>query len=264
MRSKIAYPYTIKPVQIPAGGQSKCDPAAVLEWLRIECLLRSPTVRQLYKERPRHVLPMYTTTTTKTGRKYRKKPTPQSIEFQGGELEELYGIQYGWHILEGHHHELLGNINIDAGAVVDLQVLTKLKPATVQVEEYLLLGDPRFLCLRFNVTVPFYVLQAELKRQYDARQTALPPTAEKVKINLKTWLAYLRWHDWHTINNLSAGQIAKKEEGHGLTFSQVRIERALKKVGDMIKRAEEARQPDPLKPSDRRYEKWPPPAKFLH
>jgi|SRR5215472_3749139 len=247
MRSDIVYPYRIKAVQIPAGNQLKCTPAALLEWIRIECLLRSETVQELYGNRPRYVRTMHETDATEG-----KQPRRKRTRLMGEELAgPPYWVRYGWHVLRGAHHALLkAPANDECEAVVDLQALAKQKPAYVPFEDYLLRDNPRYLCLRFNVTVPFRDLQAELKRLYQQRQATLPKIPKGLRVTLKTWVNYLRWHDWHTINSLSAQQIANKEHARGSQFSTVRIERGISKAEKLIECAEQLQ--------------WPPSANFLH
>jgi|APIni6443716594_1056825.scaffolds.fasta_scaffold3686889_1 hypothetical protein len=77
MRS--AYPYSIPPVACPAKDMSqKLNPWRVLEFFRVEALLRSQKVMDLYKDNG-------------TDEQFRS----------------LYKVEKGWEVLRGAHHVYL-------------------------------------------------------------------------------------------------------------------------------------------------------------
>jgi hypothetical protein len=88
-RKSIAYPYSISEVICPPDHViKKIDPWQALEFFRIEALLRSPAVHQLYREAQRH-----------------GKTTSSGVKKDDFFLFSLYGISWG--ILKGEHHLLL-------------------------------------------------------------------------------------------------------------------------------------------------------------
>jgi len=257
------YPYRIPRFKRQENEDlTRCDSAAVLKFLRIELLLRSKEVMALYRAKPQHVKKMYLTNTNRAGVSISRKPPTLRTRLLGSELEEKYEVEGGWYVLKGAHHHLLHtNPSPSCDAVVDIQAVVRAKGKHIPAEDYLLLDDPRYLCLRFKITVPFDHLKNALRAYYDARRTdkakELKTSIEQEKqkkgpvVHAAAWLYYLNWYDRYTKDGKTAGEIAVRDFPHDDSKKKTKlVEKGIRQVRRLI----------PLAVKNR----WPPPAQYLH
>ncbi|MGQ0811321.1 MAG: hypothetical protein ACT4OO_08875, partial [Nitrospiraceae bacterium] len=146
-RKKHPYPYLISPVTLAdANGKQRDDWHVLNRFLRVEALLRSATVQQMYR-------------------------SDDGSEHSAVRLFIKYGIT--WEVLKGEHHRYLSQKKegrsyyapivppLDSHAaelaghagIVDMNELSRLFPAGAEHwNEYLLRDEPRFLHLQIDAS----------------------------------------------------------------------------------------------------------------
>lgn len=223
------YPYVI--TEPPTLDQEvlqamKSYPLQVEDFIRIECLMRSEKVFDLYKRRKQQLNP--------------------------GELDELqshYAVQDGWGVLEGAHHRLLdpdynaqterSEIPAEAWvkpeAILDIRALMRIRPE-IDIKNALQAVGAQYLCWLININYPpeslVRVMRSSLKEAHAQvpQPNPLPPfvsrfnengsfetvwlkprrAREKSKnIDLRTWLEYLKYYDYRRRDGLTYGQAAE-------------------------------------------------------
>jgi len=142
-----SYPYSIPPVDCPDPEDlKKLDPWDVLEFFRIEALLRSQRVMKLYKQ---------------SYASWNKK------DLHTDELLTTYGVWGGWQVLEGTHHYFLfpGMVErftheaADKSGIVDLRELL-ISPVISKddvmpwLRQAILRKDRRYLWVRIDCACP--------------------------------------------------------------------------------------------------------------
>ena len=104
------YPYKILPVVCPSlQATLKLDPSFVLEFFRIEALLRSPTVIKLYE-----------TTFSSWDRSSKEN------HHRTDTLRNKYNIIGGWQVLDGVHHEFHVDVDFDFDKIADFVVVAQI------------------------------------------------------------------------------------------------------------------------------------------
>lgn len=251
------YPYRIPEVKCPEVAVLKrLDPWHLLEFIRIEVLLRSSTVHRFFTQRK----------------------GSKNMEAQ---LFMKYGFM--WSVLKGSHHRYLTpnyevpshGVNFPRGAaaelwaragILDMTENTKQYPSSVDLWRYFLLGDdPRFLYLQIDTAYkPETILKALrpiLVERHKKRSVKLSKIPNKFAIigdyfhcsnfrtpwhpvkkprikNLKTWLDYIICYDLRERDGLTFGQIATRVYPPDKKKGRARAETAVKRVRAVTAAAE--------------------------
>jgi len=260
------YPYNIPPSFCPPPDVlKKADPWYVLEFLRIEALLRSDDVCQLYKD---------------TFAQWNDENQFSDTMF----IE--HGVFWGWHILDAAHHAYLvpaameeldrlsGRLHDDAG-ISDLQAFFRnrikmgfpFKEDAVMVCERMVNDDPRYIWIRIDAAqAPHSVLAAleeKLKRlhktvEIPVRQATIGILKESrfVEVphhprkpppirDLPSWLKYFMCYDLRTINGLTYGQIAQRVYQTKGKNASDQVRKAVARVDQLISYATSGPWPPP-------------------
>jgi len=261
-----SYPYRIPSLEhLKERLLKKLEPAKVQEFCRIEALLRSKKVANLYEETFLN-----------------KKPG----NLQTDSLYLNYLVFPGWAVLNGCHHDFLTNDQMlqfmmkdqpycDVG-IIDLQHLaTKVLPERKKLfwqnlKEMMDSDNPRNLYLEIDASYPtksilnvLRKLIAQKKEQIKStpddspwfRRMTIKPNhslwnSPKHVLNLdaKTWIDYFRCYDLRYCKAKTFGEIAMKVYGASNKYEVA--EHAYKRVIKLIEYAES--------------NNWPPPPNFLN
>jgi len=203
------YPYTIQP--IPLGGvplkkvaksalaDSKLNPLQVEEFFRIEALLRSMEMMDLYRkhkaEADREVLA------------YRKAKGYVSF-VMGNLLWKRFDIPDGWTILAGAHHRLiLKEWLIVPSGITDLR---EFRPDLREKDpkawiDHLLDNPSRFLLLALDLSQP---AKALLNRLYPILIKRHMKTKKPRQYDVQVWANYFKCYDLHVDQELTYRDIA--------------------------------------------------------
>lgn len=245
------YPYQIRSIEYLKNKEIK-DPSSndVLEFYRIEALLRSKSLIDLHQE------------TFGPGAKkdYR-------------EIIKNFGILDRWEILKGSHHSLVLKFYRDVEEQVtgqpylkwgihDLQIdLLQESEANHQalmesLREQIKEKNSPFLWLEIDSRYPPTTILNKLtqmlkakKEGYSPRLADSPPELLMIKLNLITWIDYFRCYDLRRCEQKTFGQIAAKVYGDSKRYYE-RAEKAYDRVVKLIRYAES--------------NDWPPPSHFLN
>lgn len=248
------YPYTIlsyeylknKELKIPSSND-------VLEFLRIEALLRSKSLMELYEAT------------------FGSKPTKNDEAIV---IEQ--GIIFGWGILKGEHHSLLlkahpefedqitgqpyGRFGIND---LQLSLLEQAPSGQGEVMNWIQDGmiDPNspYLWLQIDSRSSPSPMCEKLKKMvraklntYNLKQAALPKSSSTKTINLDpyTWIDYFRCYDLLHCDGKSYKEIAfEVYKDAPIQRKTDHVQKAVKRVSTLIQKAES--------------NNWPPPSGFL-
>ncbi|MCH8041692.1 MAG: hypothetical protein IH977_15315 [Nitrospinae bacterium] len=258
------YPYEILPVPaelLEASSLKNLDPWRILEFLRIEALLRSETVMNQYSE--------------------------PGLQF-GHWLRETYHVGVPTFVLGGSHHIYLLSSSKQSGrkaweigeGIIDLANLAQSPNGSSVIQEVLQIKNPRYLHVRLDTARPpttlWNSLKPILKEQFEQVKAThgKPRTVEieyaeegnkKVarfqqypwygdprkapRINLRSWVNYLHCYDLRTGQGLSFGEVARQVYGTGhsnqRSRNRDRAEKAVNRVKKLIDCAEQKNWPPP-------------------
>lgn len=208
------YPHPLLPLPALDMAMIKLlDPWNVWEVFRVEALLRSETVMQLFIARP--------------------IGSPDESK----ELFSRYGI--GWNVLQGSHHHYLEAERQPSG-IVDLR--QKMGPVLIgnwmHWKEFRLPLAPHRLYLEIDSTVPpktlLKTLGPLLREQHKHWQQKLP------QMRYNVWCQYFRCYDHRKRDGWSLGQIGRRVYSEKQDTAQA-IDLAKKAIGSvtrLIKRVE--------------------------
>lgn len=259
------YPFDIPSIHLPSDEEiDKIEPWEGLEFLRIEALLRSESVAQLYRD---------------TYSKWNKDDTFTDSLF----IE--HSVIWGWHVLEGVHQvylhpELLRESNRVFGlpheqeGVWDLSeyLSDAVKAGKTLSQEVARLGrmisqeDPRYMWVRIDVARPPHTILRGLEKRLKAIHETLDIPVQKFTvgimsrqdrfafvpfhpkksppiIDLKSWERYLRCYDIRRLTGRSYGEIGKEVYKSGKAYERAR--KAVSRVDQLIKCAESGDWPPP-------------------
>ena len=225
------YPYEIPAVKCPKPGEMEgVRPQRLLEFFRIEALLRSPAVMELYK----------------TGRK---------DDYARDTLGSTYSVEDGWDVLNGTHHDYLRPLEPDkfhlAEGIDDLGEIAIEEPETLcswahdwrtEQEEYR--GLPkRTLWLAISTDIPPEAILQKLRPILRKRYVPTKPSPIKGYRGFKTWLDYFKCYDLRHHDRLEYGPVAEKVYGTRRDAKERgkvrdRAEKAVVHVTRLIKAAE--------------------------
>jgi len=242
------YPYQILPVEIfDPKTEGNLDQWEVLEFFRIEALLRSSEVMTLYKKKPR-------------------KPCPDSTRISDSLLMN-FAVPFGWNVLEGFHHLSLipggmdkAGVNVYKEQPNRLSGILDLKswflhppedlppdwftsqPKDMQIDlsptgdlkKTILASGERYLYLRIDTAYPPHTILKAMENLIKPRHkiqgvenpAKLPdfkilspdeviriipthPTKKSPIQDIPVWLKYFKCYDLHQCEGLSFGVIAK-------------------------------------------------------
>lgn len=231
------YPYEIPPVTCP---KIMPNPWHALEFLRIEALLRSPTLHKLYRRKTKYIHEKYSIGW------YVLKGGHHSWLVPQDELEP--GNPQGWgdkglrdigaiakHLLPEQLEALKGDITADDSHLMYVEINPAFPPKTILealrpilAERHKTTSDERGITRRirhldhrlnpYGWIIPFH--------------TRIKPPIR----DIKTWLNYLRCYDLRHCQGLSFGQIAKQVYGNYLKRDLA--EKAYVRVARLIQAAE--------------------------
>lgn len=176
------YPYKIPPVDCPSQEiLNQLTPWHVLEFLRVEALLRTSTVADIYKS-------------NLTQKEKQRK------------LYSIYRIY--WDVFEGWHHQYLRpeakfEWTSDVGGFIgpgvsDISVMAGFE----DLNQKILNAPRRLLYVEIDTAFPSKHVLKGLATELRARHEEVP------RLDLRTWLNYLTVYDLRTTKALSFGQIA--------------------------------------------------------
>lgn len=224
------YPYSILPVRRPSPEiANQLNPSNVQEFFRIELLLRSERVMEIYRN--------------------------LGDTFEGTiELINRYGL--GWHALRGKHHRLLlpktrRHVPVYIQTYEDIAKSPKsflstmralCEPEVETIDRESLDGVRRnFLCLiQASPDIPVDDILAQLRPILVQRQK---PSRQPYKFNLTTWLDYLRCYDLHISEGRSCGEIGKIVYGKQGSSRRFSPKTACQRVLTFIRAAEQGNWP---------------------
>ncbi len=272
-----SYPYTIPPLPtFFPQALSHHGSWNALEFFRIEALLRSKKVMEVYR---------------RTYKKYTK--TNRTIDA----LFLDFAVMDGWNVLNGSHHKLISIEPIgihhlfytpDCG-IRDLRWVIAGRPKTIfEPNDYLvhwLKGSndkflaERYLTLRIDTAHPpdriLKALKIELERRHKTEKNVsiskpevkimyqrnaegrklknygfsirgcYHPTKKSPIRKIQTWLDYFTCYDLRHCQNLTFGDIAKKVYPPGGPKNRDRAEIAFRRIVKLIKAAETNHWPPP-------------------
>lgn len=223
------YPYTIPPPRRPdAATLKRLDPWHVQEFFRVELLLRSKTVIDLYRA---------------------KGISPTS------HIALLIRFGFGWDVLQGDPHHCLKPRAGPMGAIPGLAIWETDKLAQVAAFLNVLLQEmresekqglvkalrARFIGLWVDPALPpetvLRALGPELRRRHKPSE-ATPRRRKWRKFDVSTWLDYLACHDLRITEGLTYGQIAQRVYGDGGAKPRDLAEKAVARVQRYIRAAE--------------------------
>lgn len=278
------YPYTIPPVECPSAEMVKhLDPWYVLEFFRIEALLRSDTVEALYQ---------------KTFNSWNRE------DLESDPLTLKYNVIGGWRVLEGVHHtfhlyqdksihpewavtdEELGGPpyeDVIGPGVRNLRVLLEnnldefeeLMEGVTNPSRHGLDKPTRALWLAIDPArapeavintlraflhrehKPYKVRKAKVEGDFldlpwphwkysPYRDPRRPPPIRSHK-GIRTWLNYFRCYDLHRCEGLSFGRIAKQVFGKSGKKAYAHARKSENRARQLIQAAEQSQWPPTLK-----------------
>lgn len=227
----LTFPYTHPLPTLPRlkeGLIKTLDPWNVWEVFRIEALLRSKTVMQLFSARP--------------------AGSPEESK----ELLSRYGIS--WDVLEGAHHYYLEAEKQPSG-IVDLR--QRMGPVLIgnwmHWKEFRLPLAPHRLFLEIDSTVPPKTLLktlGPLLREQHKQWQQKPP-----HMHYNAWCQYFRCYDHRKRDGWSLGQIGRRVYAEKQDTAQA-IDLAKKAIGSVTRLIEKVEH-------DHSYSYQPPPSPFL-
>ena len=223
------YPYAILPVTCPDPETAKkLDPWSVQEFFRIEFLLRSNTVMELFRTQGTH---------------------PKSS------AQLLWQYQIPWTVLDGAHHGYLtlrpGQVGPIPGMSIlnfrdlyeTLAILSQLlsTQSEDQKQQALQKFEQRFLCLLIGPTLPPALIQKALQPLLVERYKSVGKASFKKpkKFDVKTWLQYLACYDWRVTKGATYGVIAERIYQKKGARPRDRAEKAVDRVTKLIHAAEQ-------------------------
>lgn len=252
-------PYQIPPFSLPSlATLRKLDPWYLCEFFRIEALLRSEKVWELYQQRGQP-------------------------DFLPDNLTNEYAVEDGWGILEGQHHKYLapnggqrplGAWDLSPGIENLKEVVStfyNVDPAFLGTAISEMAGDQRFLFLRLDCAFPPEVLIASLrkilKQQYKLTNVSIPspvilengmtgeyagtepswhPGKRPPLRDWTAWAQYLQCYDLRKYKGLYFGQIAVRV--YGDNRKRENAERAYERTSDLIRSAQDHSWPSFRRP----------------
>ncbi len=253
------YPYSIPPVTCPDDTTlQQLDAKNVLEFFRVEALLRSKPVMQLYQREGR---------SSKSDRTLQTRP---------------YSLYYGWRVLNGKHHHLLvpePSLSLHRAGIVELwktlsdwdamkECWKEFNPEFDYEDVFedprqdIESDDPRYLYIGIDAAHPperiIGALRPILKQRHKAAkaQAGRPPSRidfisidprkpreRPIIRNFKAWFDYLKCYDLRHCEGLSYGEIAKRVYPPGGPKARDRAEKAFIRVQRLIAAAESGNLP---------------------
>jgi len=266
---------------LPPDVIKRLDPWAVLEFFRIEALLRSDLVRKLYHD--------FITTLIKEGDlpktfKPRSQLPEPVIDFLSQDpLLQNYRVTFGFGVIKGIHHSYY--LGPHKGAYMRESGVLYLEDYYVPGEGFLNLRDidaeeiiktqklenyPRYLWVRLDAAYPPSPILHELKNELTKRHKRLKeipnpsPSYQSVWLERSThghyihpskkspirsftiWRQYFRCYDIREIARHSFGAIAKIVYPPGGPQARDRAETAYNRVSRLIEAAEQDKWPPTL------------------
>jgi hypothetical protein len=267
-----SYPYQIPPLEyLKESNPNKLDPWEVQEFFRIESLLRSSEVIQLYK----------------------KTYSPAE---KGHALTDSLYIKYrvvpGWLVLRGYHHSLMREYPrgkdsetqpFRRSGLTDLRTSHKRNSTTPDggekswqyLKSSILSNDPRFIYLRIDASYPTKIIMEALRKRIKQQKNEIEETPDDsewfrnqykeprpgtsfshiqrrsktvYKFDVPAWIDYFTCYDLRHFEAKTFGVIARKV--YGSSNKRDNAEKAHDRVKELIKYAES--------------NNWPPPANFLN
>lgn len=256
------YPYQIPPIEyLKVGDLNKLDPWDVQEFFRIEALLRSLKVMELYE-----------------------KTHSNSMKGSSDSLYMNYRVYPGWNVLESSHHYLLDITRPGVNNLKEMFEFSRVNcgaaPKEWWLKEFrdaLLADDPTFLYLKINAKNPkqkllrdigklidqqkleiretpgdsdwFHAQPKENHKPGDRRHAQWRKTKTFYDFDINAWIDYFKCYDLRTCEAKTYGQIAGKVYGDSKTKYE-NAEKAVKRVSTLIHYAQT--------------KNWPPPTNFLN
>lgn len=236
-KRKVPYPYDIPSIECPPEKiLKKLNGWNVLEFLRIEALLRSPTVQTAFRK--------------------------GYFNFRR-ELSDNFRV-LPWKVLEGEHHCLIQKTHLwPDGGVIDVSALRKNLSAAAVIDAMSLHYDnPRFLHLQIDLTVPHKTLILALRLKLrDKKQELIPdhmmrsaqheidritrrdPSQRTPTYKLEVWIRYFNCYDLRETKGLSFGKIGLKVYKDSGQKAYDRAESACQRVSQLIRFAETKQWP---------------------
>ncbi len=265
------YPYKIPPPPKPDPRTLKqLDRREVIEFVRIEALLRSPVVWALYRQalrrtqRRRYSAPpvrnveLWTFLYMGNMENRLKLRGKADAEIRGllwnSSLRKRFTVEDGWAVLLGSHHRYLrprlSPFHI-SHAIVDLARLHR-TPGLYFDLKYLEEHSSRYLYLMINYAAISRADLAALDHELRERQKAESPDTGRRKAppikDVRAWLNYFRCYDLRRCEGASFGEIGQRvydapegRSGQAVKKRQTatrEAKRAFKKVNDLIPCAE--------------------------
>jgi hypothetical protein len=224
------YPYTIPPATYPdLATIETLDPWHVQEYFRIELLLRSRTVMEMYR--------------------------PDETALQSpGNLRLMLRYGFGWYVLQGAPYHCLKPQTGPIGAIPGLatfspeeftlllQVLQNLSATLSETERQFMYEQfrTRFFCAFIDPNLPpdliMKALLPRLNQRHQKGQSSLP--TQPYKFNIATWLDYLACYDLRVANGLTYGKIAERIYQKKGSRPRDQAEKAVARVKEFLAAAE--------------------------
>ena len=230
---KIVYPYPILPVSCPNSEVlPQLDVWAVQEFFRIECLLRSEAVMNLYRT---------------------EGVTPQS------QVLVLWEFGFPWSVFQGSHHIYLSlcpgqTLPIPGVTIFNFTELYEafrviLQFLTTQPDEQkqqaLQKFESRFIALVCDPALPPARIKDALHPLLEKRYSSSgkPPVCKPKRFDVEIWLKYLACYDLRWVEGKTYGVIAQQVYGETGRKPRDRAETAVDRVTQMIQAAEHHQWP---------------------
>lgn len=233
---KTSYPYELRPVKVPDDSVLEVlDKADLLEFIRVEALLRSSEVHKLFEKFYEEEFEEWKKKLKKGGEFY----------FLHDSLFRTYGVVGGWLVIGGSHHTLLfPNVQTDKAdqgyrGILDLFSLLNNHPPHMKalgqdLGPWLLnrikSKDDRWLWLRIDTSYPPHVILKAIEKELTPRHkkigpkpqdrivviesesaySIVKPTYESPIRDFRAWIQYFKCYDLRNCEGLTYGQIATR------------------------------------------------------
>ena len=214
-----SYPYFIPRVLPPDSEKlAKLSPWNVVEFFRIEVLLRSDEVMELYRTR---------------------------MTKSGVSTDIMTGYGFDWHVLHGTHHRYL---DPERQFVKGASLGRSIGPGVIDVSDWVG-GDeasgipsPDCLYLEIDTTVPpkkiLDVLEPLLRQRHE-QGGGTPP-----RMDVQVWLGYLQCYDHFVSDGWSYGRIGQQiYPGKDQEHADDQVKKAVASVDDLIESAVQKQWP---------------------
>lgn len=237
MLRKRTYPFIIPEVHCPPPETlEKLAPWGILEFFRVEALLRSKKIHQIYRRRKR-----------------------EAVDFKI--MGPKYGFDFDEVLDEARHHNLIGYLNVvedPLSPILDITSDIKKKKDLKDAYTLKLWISPQYKYFRLDCRNPPETiikrlkpllkkahqdsLALPLKRDVGGGQGLAYHPYKKPPIhngNLSLWLQYLNCYDLRECEALSFGIIAKRIFDQSGTRAYKRVQRIHGRVTELIVAAEQ-------------------------